>query len=175
MSRMFQGNKACWTYTMKSSMSMVLARFSQKPASCKTLSIFLLTLKSAGTSCHMTCKRLCTNSHPGQVNCTCRPDSPRCAASSGFCSSFPEAALLQRTWNPDSNSFRRLLHSGGSLFSSSVLTWKLRWGFCFSLQMLFWPGRPTPSTKIHKMHVSYVHLADISGMVSSLKWSSPGS
>lgn len=33
-------------------MSMDLALFSQKSASCKTLSIFLLMLKSAGTSCH---------------------------------------------------------------------------------------------------------------------------
>ena len=45
-------NKAATTtYTMKSSMSMILARFSEKLASCKTLSIFLLMLKSAGTSC----------------------------------------------------------------------------------------------------------------------------
>lgn len=36
---------------MKSSMSMDLALFSQNFASCKTLSIFLLMLKSAGTSC----------------------------------------------------------------------------------------------------------------------------
>lgn len=32
-------------------MSMILALFSEKLASCKTLSIFLLMLKSAGTSC----------------------------------------------------------------------------------------------------------------------------
>lgn len=38
------------TYTMKSSMSMDLALFSQKSASCRTLSIFLLILKSDGTS-----------------------------------------------------------------------------------------------------------------------------
>lgn len=37
---------------MKSSMSMDRALFSLKSASCKTLSIFLLMLKSAGTSCY---------------------------------------------------------------------------------------------------------------------------
>lgn len=41
----------CSTYTMKSSMSMDLALFSQNFTSCKTLSIFWLMLKSAGTSC----------------------------------------------------------------------------------------------------------------------------
>lgn len=47
----FQKNgPAASTYTMKSSMSMDLALFSQKSASCKTLSIFLLILKSEGTS-----------------------------------------------------------------------------------------------------------------------------
>lgn len=36
---------------MKSSMSMDRALFSLKPASCRTLSIFLLMLKSSGTIC----------------------------------------------------------------------------------------------------------------------------
>lgn len=39
------------TYTMKSSMSIDLALFSLKSASWRTLSIFLVMLKSAGTSC----------------------------------------------------------------------------------------------------------------------------
>lgn len=34
-------------------MSMDLALFSEKLASCRTLSIFFPMLKSAGTSCHM--------------------------------------------------------------------------------------------------------------------------
>lgn len=120
-------------------------------------------------------KCLHTKSHPGQVKYTHCWDSPRCVESSGFCSSFPEAALLQRTWKPDSNIFRSLPGSGGSVFSSKVLTWKLHWGFCSSLQTLFWPGHPTPFTNMTK-HVSSIHLADISSCtVSSQKRSSPGS
>lgn len=92
---------------MKSSMSMDLALFSQKLASCKTHSTFLLMLKSVGTSCHMICKCLRTQSHPGQVKQACHRDSPRCAESCGFYSSFPEAAVLQRTWKPDSARFQK--------------------------------------------------------------------
>lgn len=32
----------------------------------------------------------------------------------------------------------------GSICSRQVLTWKLHWGFCFSLRRLFWQGHPTP-------------------------------
>ena len=39
------------TYTMKSSISMDLALFSLNSATCRTLSIFLVMLKSAGISC----------------------------------------------------------------------------------------------------------------------------
>lgn len=49
----FVRDAACDTYTMKSSMSMDLALFSQKLASCRTPSIFLAMLKSAGMVCHM--------------------------------------------------------------------------------------------------------------------------
>lgn len=88
-------------------MSMDLALFSQKLTSCKTHSTFLLMLKSVGTSCHMIRKGLCTQSHPGPVKWACHWHSPRCAESSGFYSSFPEAARLQRTWKPDSARFQK--------------------------------------------------------------------
>ena len=35
----------------------------------------------------------------------------------------------------------------GSVWSRQALTWKLHWGFCFSLQRLFWPAHPTPSKR----------------------------
>lgn len=92
---------------MKSSMSMDLALFSEKLASCRTLSIFLLMLKSAGTSCqgaHAFTPEVALQRHRK----TRRPDSPRCGESSGFCSSFPEAAPPPWTWTADGNGYSRI-------------------------------------------------------------------
>lgn len=94
---------------MKSSMSMDLALFSQKLASCRTLSIFLLMLKSAGTSCRTTRTSLHPKSPRTGTGARCQ-DSPRCGGSSGSCSSFPGAALLPWTWNRR----QRLLQNPGS-------------------------------------------------------------
>ncbi len=103
----------CSTYTMKSSMSMDLALFSLKSASCKTLSIFLLMLKSAGTSCEDGAQDIrfkladelkILKSDRSAVSTTSNVtekihyDSPHCVQSSESCSSFPAAVLLQWTW-----------------------------------------------------------------------------
>lgn len=103
---------------MKSSMSMDLALFSQKLASCNTLSIFLPMLKSAGTSCQHGAQdfrfKLMTDFKNGESICSVtvpqgatlrlqydwknHTDSPHCVQSSGSCSSFPAVVLLQWTW-----------------------------------------------------------------------------
>lgn len=129
---------------MKSSMSIDLALFSLKPASCKTLSIFLLMLKSAGTSCRDQTKFKIT-----------RPEKRRLLGSSTH-------HIVNRTVNPVVL-LQQLLHccwstitkSLDSIFffgqnSSRSLTWKLHSGFCSFVQKQFWPDRPTPVERGYK-------------------------
>lgn len=86
---------------MKSSMSIDLALFSLKPASCKTLSIFLLMLKSAGTSCRDQTKFKIT-----------RPEKRRLLGSSTH-------HIVNRTVNPVVL-LQQLLHCCGSTVKKSL-------------------------------------------------------
>lgn len=148
------GNKPnnCWTYTMKSSMSMDLALLSQKLAFCRTPSIILLMLKSAGTSCQNGAQHFKKTSthqrlergggrweaHTSTHHIVYRAVNPVVLFQQLFHCSGP--GDQKSTWHfPQQPRIKATC-----ALSRQVLTWKLHWGFCFSSRRLFWQGHPIP-------------------------------
>lgn len=129
---------------MKSSMSMDLALFSLKSASCKTVSIFLLMLKSAGTSCEDGAQNL---SWWHQLNELMLLKSDRSAVSKHSCYKEPHWLRVQRDWKT-TNMTHHIVYGAVNpvvlfqqlFYRSGPGNYKSTWSSVF-FHMLFWQNR----------------------------------